>query len=172
VLGLPEGAGWWQASDGNWYPPQESAAAPVSAIEKPRTRKLIAMAAVAVLIAGLGAAVFSLRSSADRWQRREHEQHARADGLANEVSSSQAQLDTAHTDLTAAREWARDASAALHDYETCVEDTNALMQRIGEDIVTGNPDPGLDAEGYRVQRECDQALSSGQDVDLPPVSTS
>lgn len=172
--GSPEGAGagWWQASDGNWYPPDP---ARPTVVATPKTRnwaKIVGLAAVVVMIAGFGAASLSLHASVDRWQNREHDQHARADKLTADVTSTQAQLDSAHSDLTTSRSWSRDASAALHAYATCVQDTNALFQRIGQDIATNNPDPSLDREALRVQNECDAALSDGTNVELPPVSTS
>src|SRR3954468_6285569 len=144
--------GWWQASDGNWYPPESSPtltpqsepARRPSWFEKNRTRVMVG-ALMVLILGGFTAATLSFRSSADKWQTREHDQHSRADSLQSDLDTARAeardtknQLDVATCDLTGVRAWSKEADTALKAYTTCIDDINALSDKIADAYATGN----------------------------------
>ncbi len=178
-------SGWWQASDGNWYPPQTATVdfGSLPPVERRPSwfaahRRLLGAVAVIVVIAGLGATALSFRSSANKWKAREHEQHARADGLQADLTSTSDQLrsvkndlDVANSNLTDVQSWSKQADAALSDYGQCVDDLNVLFTDILDMLISGRVNPGIDAESRRVDRECTDAQTNGDDLAGPPTGT-
>ena len=55
----PQGPGWWQASDGKWYPPDDSAATPAPVQQPLWKRWWVIAIAVVVLLAAISAATDS-----------------------------------------------------------------------------------------------------------------
>ncbi len=113
-LDTPSGPGWWQASDGKWYPPEAAPAAPPPPSARPASSPLmpiVMIAAVVVLVAGVALALFgAITGGVDEGAQAElRGDLASAQG---ELATNQDEIVAARAELASAEDRAADAEAA------------------------------------------------------------
>jgi len=183
-------AGWWLAADGRWYPPTVATDSAADVASSPARRislrGVALIGSLAVLVVGLVAAGIIMRNQTEHWHHQEIVQHARADGLDTDLSSTKETLTQTKSDLSDTQDQlsnvkhdlsnARDLSDAMGDVSNklskCIDDMNDLMNWFIGDIVGGViDDQPLESFANDVGFECTDAKTAFDQLDITPSGT-